>query len=342
MLLKRPPRRAGPRPALASGRAPLVAALLVAVAAALVAIPVAAQGLNGFDLRGALVPVEEIVRGGPPRDGIPALSDPKFEPAAQARWLEDDDRVLALEEGRGAKAYPIRILNWHELVNDELGGEPVLVTFCPLCGTGMAFDPCVDGRRLTFGVSGLLYNSDVLMYDRQTESLWTQIGSRAVSGPLRGKELRQIPLLHTTWGRWRKSHPETLVLSRNTGYDRDYDRDPYLGYGRDPRLMFPIAQTDGRLEAKALVLGIALGGSAKAYPLAELARQPSPIRDRVGERELLVYFDHDSQTAFATDLHGEPMVGTVAYWFAWSAFRPGTALWAEPGGGKAVAESPEG
>ena len=135
-------------------------------------------------------------------------------------WLEHGDRVLALEANGVAKAYPIRILNWHEVVNDEIGGEPVLVSFCPLCGTGMAFDARLDGRRLIFGVSGLLYNSDVLMYDLETESLWTQIGSRALTGPRQGKKLRQIPLLHTTWERWREEHPDGLVLSRETGHDR--------------------------------------------------------------------------------------------------------------------------
>ncbi|MBA2565444.1 MAG: DUF3179 domain-containing protein [Gemmatimonadetes bacterium] len=283
--------------------------------------------MNGFDLRGALVPVGEIVGGGPPRDGIPALSSSRFEPARAADWLGEDDRILALQANGVAKAYPIRILNWHELVNDEVGGQPVLISFCPLCGTGMAFDPLVRGRRLTFGVSGLLYNSDLLMYDRETESLWTQIGRRAVTGPLRGSQARQIPLLHTTWGSWRKEHPRGLVLSRETGHSRDYDIDPYGGYARDQRLMFPVSSTDDRLKLKAVVLGITSDTAAKAYPFDALARVPSPIRDRVGEQELLVYFDRDSRTAFATNLAGESIPSTVAYWFAWSAFHPRTVLW---------------
>lgn len=308
----------------------LVAGCALLLAGAAAALTTAdAQTLNGFDLSGALVPPEEIVQGGPPRDGIPALSDPRFVRGSEAKWLREDDRVLALESAGVAKAYPVRILNWHEVVNDEIGGEPVLVSFCPLCGTGMAFDPRVDGRRLTFGVSGLLYNSDVLMYDRQTESLWTQIGRRAVAGSLRGAELRQVPMMHTTWGRWRERHPRTLVLSRDTGHSRDYDSDPYLGYGRDPRLMFPVGNTDERLETKALVLGVAREGAAKAYPFEALRMEPSPVRDRLGGEELLVYFDRDSETAFATDLKGEPLPTTVAYWFAWSAFHPETAVWAE-------------
>ncbi|MFN2432735.1 MAG: DUF3179 domain-containing protein [Gemmatimonadota bacterium] len=306
---------------------PRVLSSIALLSAILVAPAAGAQVLNGFDLRGASIPVDQIVPGGPPRDGIPALSNPEFEAAASADWLDDRDRVLTLEANGVAKAYPIRILNWHEVVNDEVGGEPVLVSFCPLCGTGMAFDPRVRGQRLTFGVSGLLYNSDVLMYDRETESLWTQIGRRAVTGPTRGAELRQVPLLHTTWGRWRKEHPRALVLSRETGYDRDYDSDPYAGYARDSRLMFPVASTDDRLQPKAMVFGITAGDAAKAYPFDALTRSASPVRDRVGEQDLLVYFDRDSRTAFATDLRGRAVPGTVAYWFAWSAFHPKTAVW---------------
>jgi hypothetical protein len=259
-------------------------ALLVLAGAALAARPApshAVQERNGFDLGGSLVPVEEIVAGGPPRDGIPALADPAFEDADRARWLREDDRVLGLEIGGEARAYPVRILNWHEIVNDEVGGQPAAATFCPLCGTGMAFDPRVEGTRLTFGVSGLLYNSDVLMYDRQTESLWTQIGRRAVTGSLRGTELRQIPMLHTTWGRWVAEHPATRVLSRETGHARDYDRDPYLGYARDPSIMFPVKRRDSRLGEKELVLGIAAGDAARAWPFRGLRGVPDPRVVRV-------------------------------------------------------------
>ncbi|MFN2433625.1 MAG: DUF3179 domain-containing (seleno)protein, partial [Gemmatimonadota bacterium] len=170
------------------------------------------------------------------------------------------------------------------------------------------------------------------MYDRETESLWSQIARRAVTGPLRGKELRQIPLLHTTWERWREDHPRGFVLSRKTGHHRDYDTNPYLSYGRNARVMFPVRHEDGRLGTKDLVLGIERARGAKAYPFARLAGEPSPIRDRIGGEELFVYFDRDSETAFATDLAGRELPTTVAYWFAWSAFHPGTELWNERAG----------
>ncbi|WP_373509099.1 DUF3179 domain-containing (seleno)protein [Thiocapsa sp.] len=145
---------------------------------------------NAFDLSGGLAPPDEIHVGGPPRDGIPALTDPAFVPAAQADFLAPDDRILGLTPGGEARAYPIAILNRHEIVNDGIGGRAVAVTYCPLCGTGVAFDALHTGRRVEFGVSGLLYNSDVLLYDRQTESLWSQIAKQAVTGPMKGQRKR--------------------------------------------------------------------------------------------------------------------------------------------------------
>ncbi|MFN2421931.1 MAG: DUF3179 domain-containing protein [Gemmatimonadota bacterium] len=243
-----------------------------AVAAIEAASPLAtlAQSKNGFDLSNASVPVDQIVSGGPPRDGIPALTDPRFETVTQAAaWMRPDDRLLALEIGRQAKAYPLRILNWHEVVNDQVGRRPVLVTYCPLCGTGMAFDPVVRGKRMLFGVSGLLYNSDVLMYDRETESLWSQIARRATSGSLRGTSLELLPLVHTTWDRWRREHPRGLVLSRETGHDRDYDRDPYLQYAAEPGVMFPLGHRDSRLPEKALVLASCVQAvKTSSHPIA--------------------------------------------------------------------------
>ncbi|MGH7564172.1 MAG: DUF3179 domain-containing protein [Gemmatimonadota bacterium] len=287
-----------------------------------------AQTANGFDLSDALIPAGEILSGGPPRDGIPALTDPRFETVRQASgWMREDDRLLALEVAGEAKAYPLRILVWHEVANDRVGGRPVLITYCPLCGTGMAFDPVVRGKRRIFGVSGLLYNSDVLMYDRGTESLWSQIARRAVTGPLRGSTLELLPLVHTTWGRWRREHPNGLVLSRQTGHERDYDRDPYLIYASDPRATFPVSHRDPRLPEKELILGIEKEGAVIAFPLSALEEGPRPVRARVGPEDVFVYWFRDSWTAFATDLKGRRIPATIAYWFAWSAFHPDTQVW---------------
>ena len=149
---------------------------------------------NGFDLRNALVPVDEIHAGGPVRDGIPSIDEPKFIAAGDADFLRGGDDVLGIVRNGVARAYPIRIMNWHEIVNDEIAGERVAVTFCPLCGTGIAFAAESLGRDLTFGVSGLLYNSDMLLYDRETESLWSQIKKQAITGPMKGHRLSALPL----------------------------------------------------------------------------------------------------------------------------------------------------
>ncbi len=154
--------------------------------------------LMGFDFSKHSIPRSEIRSGGPPKDGIPAILEPKFVRVDQATFIKDQDRVLGLVHHGESKAYPINILNWHEIVNDVVGGRPVFITYCPLCGTGMAFDPTFNGRVYTFGVSGLLYKSDVLMYDHQTESLWSQIRKEAVTGEMIGSRLTLLPLIHTT------------------------------------------------------------------------------------------------------------------------------------------------
>ncbi|PKL94368.1 MAG: hypothetical protein CVV18_09135, partial [Gammaproteobacteria bacterium HGW-Gammaproteobacteria-8] len=292
-----------------------------------VSAPAWAIERNGFRLDGAAVPVDEILPGGPPRDGIPAIDSPRFVPAARARQLKPEDRVLGVVRGTLARAYPIAILNWHEVVNDRFGDEAVVITFCPLCGTGMAFAARIGGQDLVFGVSGLLYNSDVLLYDRQTESLWSQIMAQAVTGPMRGQHLSFLLTSHTTWGDWRARHPDTQVLSVETGYGRDYARDPYAGYRESPELMFPVATQDKRLHPKEQVIGLSLGGDHKAYPFSALARtERHVIEDRVGGRSVRVEFDPQVRTGRVLDAEGRELPSVIAFWFAWLAFHPETAL----------------
>lgn len=303
----------------------------LAGAAALGAAAAHADTLNGFDLRDALVPMEAIQRGGPPRDGIPAIDRPRFVDAARA-GLAHSDRVLGLTRGPRARAYPVRILNWHEIVNDSLGDERIAITYCPLCGTGMAFDARVGGRDMSFGVSGLLYNSDVLLYDRATESLWSQILGRAVTGPLRGTLLRPVPLTHTSWAAWHARHPRTEVLSTDTGFTRDYGRDPYDGYDKIQRLMFDVQHRDERLPAKAWVLGLVVDGQAKAFPFAALERRVDAQgrwHDRLGGQTVEVRFDRAHGSAEAFDGEGRPLPSVMAFWFAWVAFHPRTLLLTE-------------
>lgn len=299
----------------------------------------AVAAVPALDFSNARVPEEEIVSGGPPKDGIPALTDPRTLPAAQSGFLKADDRVLGLMLGGQARAYPIRILNWHELVNDTLGGRPVLVSYCPLCASGLVFDARVGGERLTFGVSGRLYNSDVLFYDRKTESLWSQLAMTAVTGEMAGTRLKPIPSETTTWQRWRRVHPETTVLSPRTGHARDYGRDPYAGYETTGRLMFPVDPLDRRLPAKARVIGIALGGEAKAYPLEVLAEVAGPggkgslrlLQDRIGGTPVTVEYDPAARSARILGPDGRMLPAVTAYWFAWAAFHPETELFAPEG-----------
>ena len=307
----------------------LVAAAQLASAGAAIA-----ESRNGFDLRGSLVPVEEILQGGPPKDGIPAIDNPVFVPAAKAGWLRGSDTVLALARNGVAKAYPIRILNWHEIVNDRFGDEPIAVTFCPLCGSGMAFKSAARERTLSFGVSGLLYNSDVLLYDRETESLWSQIAATAVTGSMKGARLEAVPVAHTTWADWRARHPDTQVLSTQTGHVRDYGRDPYAGYAESERTFFPVKMRGEGFHPKEWVLGVTLGGAHKAYPFVELSRRagagkaaPVSFDDTVGGRAVKIRFDPQHRNAEAFDADGKPLAATTMFWFAWYAFHPSTAVY---------------
>ncbi len=296
--------------------------LLMSAAAA-----AAAQVKNGFDLGESLIPATEIQRGGPPRDGIPSIDEPKFVHAEDADLLVDDDRVIGVLRNGVAKAYPIRILNWHEVVNDELDGAATLITYCPLCGTGMVFDVERERIESTFGVSGLLYNSDVLLYDRETESLWSQIEARAIAGPLKNTSLTLLPSQHTTWREWRAQYPDTLVLSTETGFRRNYATSPYLSYERTDRLMFDVQHRSDAYANKELVLGIADGEQARAYPFAELeAHGERRFTDVFAGREITIVWSEPAGTARVLDASGDEMPSVLAYWFAWYAFHPNTEI----------------
>ncbi len=291
-----------------------------------ISAPVAAQEMNGFDLKDSLIPVTQINFGGPDKDGIPSIDKPDFVMAGFAAFLRNDDQVLGLVRGKTVRAYPLPILNWHEVVNDRIGKDPVVITFCPLCGTGVAFDARVAGRELSFGVSGLLYNSDVLLYDRQTNSLWSQLLGQAISGPLKGQRLTMLPLTHTTWADWRKAQPATQVLSTNTGTVRPYRRDPYDGYEKTEELMFPVQFRAAGYHPKERVLGIRIDGQAKAYPFVELGKTSGKIIDRIGATAVTIRFDRKAGRATAHGNDGQQLTTVVGYWFAWYAFNPATAV----------------
>lgn len=300
--------------------------LLAAVATLSFSQFASADVVNGFDLNGAGIPEQDIHRGGPPKDGIPSIDQPKFLPAGKAN-IKADDRVLGVVYNGVAKAYPVRILNWHEIVNDKFGTENIVVTYCPLCRSGIAFRATIKGKPATLGVSGLLYNNNVLLYDRETESLWSQMGHQAVTGSLKGEKLEPIPVSNTSWEWWRAHHPDTLILSEDTGYPRDYGRDPYGNYAEQSTIYFPISQTSPLYDAKEAIIGIEIAGHHKAYPLVELQKGPSTIHDIVAGHSLEVRFDRKSKTVVISDADGKEVTSLLAYWFAWYAFHPDTKVY---------------
>ncbi len=294
-----------------------------------------AKKLNGFELNNSLIPVKAIQRGGPPRDGIPAIFNPNYTEAKQANFMHPEDMVLGLEINGVAFAYPRYILNWHELVNAQVAGQHFLVSYCPLCGSGMAFSSSVKGQNLKFGVSGLLYNSDLLFYDRETESLWSQIEGRAVTGPMSGEVLVQLPMEVLPWKAWLVKHPETKVLTEKQGVRRDYRRDPYVGYETSSALYFgTLRKAPATFHPKERVLGVSLGGLSKAYAFSRLSSNQKPrFTDRLGEYRYDVVWDETHQTAHIEGEGGEVLVSTIAFWFAWYNFFPETQLY-EPSGVK--------
>ena len=287
------------------------------------------QANNGFELDGALIPIDKILHGGPPRDGIPAIDKPRFVSAKEADFLRDDDRILGIERNGIRKAYPIRILNHHEIVNDRFGDEAIVVTFCPLCGSGMAFSATVSGKERTFGVSGLLYLSDVLLYDRQSESLWSQIDRLAISGPMKGERLQQVALTHTRWDVW-KAKGDTQVLSIDTGYRRDYSKSPYGNYNESEAIYFPVGNIDKRFHPKEQVIGLVLNGQFKAYPFAELTNTASPLNDIFSGQPVSIRFDAAQRSGAVYDHTGQEIPTVIAFWFAWSSFHPKGEVYQAP------------
>ena len=285
-----------------------------------------AQSINGFDLSTALIDVDDILQGGPPRDGIPSIDKPVFVSTRAVDYLRDDDIVVGLVFDGKARAYPLRILIWHEIVNDTFADANVAVTYCPLCGTSMVFSRDINGKTRTFGVSGLLYQSDVLFYDREDESLWSQLGMKAVTGTQAGTALKWLPSEHLTWAAWREEYPQGEVLSPDTGYRRNYDDSPYASYFASDQLMFPAPLRRRELSNKERVVGVLVDGNAKAYALKDLP-SGQVVQDRVGGRPLQVLYDAERQHPQITDESGKVIPTVVAFWFAWQAFYPDTGLW---------------
>jgi hypothetical protein len=252
-----------------------------------------------------LIDTAELLSGGPPPDGIPAIDRPKFLAADHVDFLDDEEPVLALEIGDDARAYPLQVMTWHEIVNDTVDGVPVAVTYCPLCNTAIAYGRRLGDRVLDFGTSGMLYNSALVMYDRQTESLWSHFTAEGIVGHLAGQELEVYPVAIVAWADWREAHPDGLVLSRDTGHDRDYGRNPYPGYDDidSPAFLFE-GEVDGRLAAKERVIGIERGGEAVAVRADELA-EAGVVEVEIGGDTLVVWLDPGTASALDSPVLAE-------------------------------------
>jgi uncharacterized protein DUF3179 len=286
------------------------------------------RGEPSFDLTGAVIPRSEIRSGGPPKDAIPALTDPPALRAQDAGYLNGADRVVGVSLGDESRAYPLKILNYHEIVNDKLGGVTIAVTYCPLCDSVAVFDRRIAGGVREFGVSGLLYNSNVLMYDRggRPESLWSQVGAQGVSGPGARTSLKALPVELTTWQDWQTRHPETTVLSDQTGHARNYQANPYRGYFARRGLMFPVRPINNRLPAKSPVLGVWSDGKARAYSLSAFGAPNILLKQELGGKKFNLVYD-DQHKSLRVEQADEGLQWMYSFWFAWYAFRPDTEIY---------------
>jgi hypothetical protein len=244
------------------------------------------------------VPLEEITSGGPPRDGIPPIDQPRFIlPAEAGAWLNDNEPVIAFEWNGDVRAYPIQILIWHEIVNDTVGEVPVMITFCPLCNTAIAFDRRVNRTPLRFGTSGNLRNSDLVMWDDRTESWWQQITGEAIVGDLTGTKLTMLPVQIVSFADFKTTFPNGVVLSRDTGFQRTYGSNPYTGYDNINSSPFLFSGVpDRRLPPMQRVVTVELNGEAVAYPF-DLLQQRGVVADTVGGTPIIVFWTPGTTSA---------------------------------------------
>lgn len=287
--------------------------------------------LAPFNTENLQVPPEQLLSGGPPKDGIPSLTDPAVVPAGEVRFLRADDRVAGVTLNGEARAYPMRLLNWHEVINDELGGVPIAVVYCPLCDAVSVVDRRINGQTLEFGVSGLLLNSNVVFYDRVDQALWSQVGLESLSGPHAGQSLDHLAWTITSFGDWKAEHPDGTIVSLDTGHQRNYARNPYARYFASDRLMFPVQPLDNRLPLKTRVVGVRLGGEAKAYPLEAITAAPGgQLEDEIAGQRVVLTADGEGRAQVVEAPKDAEVVHT--FWFAWAAFHPETELAQAPSG----------
>lgn len=281
------------------------------------------------DYEGAKISPAKLLRGCPNKDCIPSIDEPEFSSVDEADiWLNDDDMIFGVNYKGVVRAYPQRILNWHEIVNDEIVGDPIAITFCPLCGASTAFIRKVDGVESDFGVSGYLYHSNLIMYDRKYGNLWQQMTHEAIIGQAARDDefLEWINVSNTTWGEWKSAYPETEVLKKPLGGKRDYDRYPYGSYEENSEVRFGATHTDKRLHPKDIVYGVRIGEVSKAYTEVKVDLVGT-LEDVVGGAEVVVTRKTDGSIIIKNKATGEEFLTQRAFWFAWVMFNPNTLLY---------------
>jgi len=283
---------------------------------------------NSWDTEDGSIIVDPslLVDAGPSIDGIPSIDVPSFESVESAdAWLQDDAWILVLEYQGACRAYPLQILVWHEIVNDAIAGDPLLITYCPLCASSAVYLRTVNGQVFEFGTSGKLYNSNLVMYDRATGTYWSQLDGLALAGDLADQTLVRISSDIVRWGDWKMTQPDADVLSRETGFDRDYTQNPYEEYLGDNAVCFPLSDRDDCLPSKTPVFGVHVAETSVAVSEDTLIARGSVELRIAGER--IRFARLRSGAVQVTNLDtGEALIATRAFWFAWYAFHPETQL----------------
>jgi hypothetical protein len=266
--------------------------------------------------------IDTVFQGCPKRDCIPSIDRPQFLNTAEVEYLDADDLVLSISHAGVTRAYPTRFLDRHEIVNDQFGEIPVAVTYCPLCGSGLAFIRVLDGAEVELGVSGLLHNSDLIMYDRQTESLWQQITGIAIAGPKRGSRLEALPATMSLWEDWKGANPDAEVLAPPADL-KHYKKFVYGDYTTSDRLLFPVKTQDARLHRKKVIYGAEIGTQSVAVEAGWLQKAGNWEHEIEGQ---MLRLELDSAGAVVGTLDDRPIPIHRMYWFAWYSFHPDTSL----------------
>ena len=238
---------------------------------------------------GWLIPSDQIFDGGPGKDGIPALDNPEMISATEVGYLNDNDLVIGFKDGGEVKAYSHNVLDWHEIINDRVGDKSIAITYCPLTGTGIGWNREIDGEITTFGVSGLLYNANLIPFDRKTDSNWSQIKLECVNGELIGTEAQTYQVVETTWKTWKELYPQTTMVSTNTGHNRNYQFYPYGDYKtNNNNILFPFHPKDDRLPIKERVHGVIIEEEAKIYQFKSFSEGLKIINDSFKGKQLVI------------------------------------------------------